>query len=206
MVGLFSFITGIDSSIFFAINGLHAGFADDIMMFISHKLVWIPFYILLAYLAIRKAGLINGILIILCVAAAAGIADWICASIIKPYVERIRPASLQNPWNHLVHIVNGYRSGGYGFPSCHAANSFVLATLFSLVFRHRTMTAVLFIWAFAVGYSRIYLGVHYPGDVLAGATIGSVIAYAIYKYVYLRVLDKKLVEKIFFHKKLSELK
>lgn len=206
MFSLFSFITGIDSSVFFAINGLHADFIDGVMMFISHKLVWIPFYMLLIFLAVKKAGIAYGLLIILCAVAAVGLTDWICASVIKPNVERLRPASLQNPLNHLVHIVNGYRSGGYGFPSCHAANSFALATIFSLMFRNRRMTAILFVWAFAVGYSRIYLGVHYPGDVLGGAVIGSMIAFAMYKYVYLTLLDRKLLERRLFHKKLSELK
>ena len=74
------------------------------------------------------------------------------------------------------------------------------------MFRNRRMTAILFVWAFAVGYSRIYLGVHYPGDVLGGAVIGSMIASAMYKYVYLTVLDRKLLERRLFHKKLSELK
>ena len=95
------------------------------------------------------------------------------------------PASVKSrqPVAAFVHIVNNYRGGNYGFPSCHAANSFCLAVYLSLCFRGKRAAVLLFTWAALVSYSRVYLGVHYPGDVIGGMFVGSVYA-VVFFYIY----------------------
>lgn len=96
------------------------------------------------------------------------------ASLIRPEVARLRPSNLENPLSEMVHIVNGYRGGSYGFPSCHAANTFGLAFFVVYLFRSRLLSTFILVWALVTCYSRAYLGVHYPGDLLAGAVLGFV--------------------------------
>lgn len=83
------------------------------------------------------------------------------------------PSNPANPLSEMVHIVGGYRGGSYGFPSCHAANSFALASFLTLLFANRKLSLFIFAWAVLNSYSRVYLGVHYPGDLLVGAIIGT---------------------------------
>lgn len=106
--------------------------------------------------------------------------DWlntidtqVCATLIRPEVCRLRPSNPANPLSEMVHIVGGYRGGSYGFPSCHAANSFALASFLILLFANRKLSLFIFAWAVLNSYSRVYLGVHYPGDLLVGAIIGT---------------------------------
>lgn len=96
-----------------------------------------------------------------------------CATLIRPEVCRLRPSNPSNPLSEMVHIVGGYRGGSYGFPSCHAANSFALASFLTLLFANRKLSLFIFAWAVLNSYSRLYLGVHYPGDLLVGAIIGT---------------------------------
>lgn len=100
------------------------------------------------------------------------LADQVCSSLIRPVVARLRPANLENPIVDMVYIVNGYRGGSYGFPSCHAANSFGLALYVVFTFRKRWLSLFIIAWAVLNCYTRIYLGVHYPGDLLVGGIIG----------------------------------
>lgn len=83
------------------------------------------------------------------------------------------PLQSRNPLSEMVHIVWGYRGGSYGFPSCHAANSFALASFLILLFANRKLSLFIFAWAVLNSYSRVYLGVHHPGDLLVGAIIGT---------------------------------
>lgn len=94
-------------------------------------------------------------------------------TLIRPEVCRLRPSNPENPLSEMVHIVGGYRGGSYGFPSCHAANSFALASFLTLLFANRKLSLFIFAWAVLNSYSRVYLGVHYPGDLLVGAIIGT---------------------------------
>ena len=110
-----------------------------------------------------------------CLAAIAltiTFADQVCAGLIRPVVERLRPANPENPISDLVHVVNNYRGGRYGFPSCHASNSFGLAFFLVFLFRKQWLSLFILLWATLNCYTRIYLGVHYPGDLIVGAVIG----------------------------------
>lgn len=165
-----------DSHALLMLNNMHTQVLDMIMFAVSDKWIWVPFYALLALLMFRQCTWRRAALALLLIALTVAATDQSCATLIRPAIGRLRPTSPDNPLSALVHTVNGYRGGRYGFPSCHAANTFALATFLSLYFRRRVATATLFAWAATVSYSRIYLGVHYPGDVLCGMAIGTVYA------------------------------
>lgn len=178
---MIEFLSEIDARLLLAINGFHTPALDQFMFLLSAKLVWIPFYILLMVISIHRYGWRGGLFIILGIALAVTIADQTCGSLIRPLVERMRPSNPNNPLSSMVHLVNNYHGGRYGFPSCHAANTVAVATFLSLVYRRRRIIIFsLALWAAMNCYSRMYLGVHYPGDILVGAIIGYIVGYAIY--------------------------
>lgn len=137
------------------------------------KWIWVPFYISLLVAIYLAYGWRTMLLMGVMTTLAITLSDQVCASLIRPLVERMRPSNINNPLSDFVHIVEDYRSGRYGFPSSHAANTFALAALTSLLFRRWKYTIFIYLWALIICYSRIYLGVHYPGDIIVGLIIGS---------------------------------
>ena len=182
---MIDWLNTIDTQVFLALNGLHAPYFDVFMKLFTGKWIWVPMYaavlfaVVLMYFTnldmnvMTLAGLSLGIGMLVCVALAITIADQVCATLIRPEVCRLRPSNPANPLSEMVHIVGGYRGGSYGFPSCHAANSFALASFLILLFANRKLSLFIFAWAVLNSYSRVYLGVHYPGDLLVGAIIGT---------------------------------
>lgn len=165
-------ILELDREIFLELNSsFHNPWLDQLMMFLSTTTAWIPLYLFLLYLLIKNYGKRTW-LILLAVALTILLADQITSSIMKPFFERLRP-SHEPSLAERVYIVNQYRGGKFGFASSHAANTFGIATLMWLVLKvYRPWIALLFLWVVGVGYTRIYLGVHYPGDILAGFFVG----------------------------------
>lgn len=170
----------LDTQAFLALNSLRWDVLDGFVAGFSGRWIWAAMYMVIAWMMLRRYGWRNGLIFIAVTAMAVGCADYVCASVVRPLVQRLRPANPDNPISAMVHIVDGYRGGSYGFPSCHAANTFCLAVITSLLIRRRAYTAFIFTWAVFQCWSRIYLGVHYPGDLLVGALVGSAIALAAY--------------------------
>ena len=179
-------LIAFDTKVFLCLNGLHSPVWDKIMWYISGKLEWLPLYlILLGYIIYRYRW--HSIVILIAISIAITLADQLSVLVFKETIQRLRPT--HNPdIGHLVHVVNDYRGGSFGFVSNHAANSFVLASFLSLLFRKNYLTLFLLIWAGLVSYSRIYLGVHYPGDILGGAIFGSLIGWLTYQ-LYIKTID-----------------
>ena len=174
-LSILSMLDEADEAVFLALHHLVRSEAmDSFMWLMSDKLIWVPMYIALSWWIIVRFGWKRGGAVILAISLAALCADQTCSRLLRPLVERLRPANPDNPLSGFVYIVNEYRGGAYGFPSCHAANTFMLATFISLLARNRFLIGWMFVWAVLNCLSRIYLGVHYPGDILYGAIIGSV--------------------------------
>ena len=181
----------IDTELLLAINGCHAPWADQLMWIISAKATWIPLYLLLiALLVWRYRQPATGrmkwlnklpacVVMIVAIAAAVGLADFVASGILKEWVARPRPTRVPE-LEGVLHLVNGYKSGRYGFVSSHAANTMACALLFSLIWRNKVATIGLMIWVAANCYSRMYLGVHYPLDIIGGLLVGSLMALAGY--------------------------
>ena len=177
----------IDTEILLAINGWHAPWADQLMWIISAKATWIPLYLLLIGLLVwryRKPAMTNVkwlqkvpacVVMIVAIGLAVGAADFIASGILKDWVARPRPSRVPE-LEGMLHLVNGYKSGQYGFVSSHAANTMAVALLFSLIWRNKIANCGLMLWVAANCYSRMYLGVHYPTDILGGLIVGSLVA------------------------------
>ena len=152
---------------------------DQIMYAISGKLIWIPFYVCILWLIYSRLGVRKLVLFALVVPLLILCADQ-TATLAKEYLPKSRPTHFE-PIMADVHTVNGYVGGPYGTVSSHAANCFGLALLSSLLLRRRWFTIMMFCWAVGVSYSRIYLGVHYPMDILFGTAEGLLWAYVWYR-------------------------
>ena len=158
------------------------------MSAVSGVVIWVPLYVaILIWIGIRYKK--KFLLILPFIILAATTADFSSVHLFKNVFHRLRPChdpSLQG----MVHLVDCYCGGLYGFVSSHASNSFNVAILSLLIIRKRWFTVFIIIWAIVIGYSRIYLGVHYPGDVLCGSLLGALIGWSAYKLF--RLTERKL--------------
>lgn len=184
-----------DKKLLLFLNSFHYPVMDEIMWWISETFTWLPFYILLVALVIYHYRW-RALPLILLIAVLITMSDFIASGILKPLVQRLRP-SHDPEIKDLLHIVNGYRGGSYGFVSSHACNVFALAFYFYFTVNGKIpwLKYIMFPWAVIVSYSRIYLGVHYPGDIIVPFILSFPIAYTVMK-LYILLVRKYFKEEV----------
>lgn len=187
------FFIDIDSQLFLFLNGLHADWLDPIMIAITKMWVWLPIYLFLVYLTIKQYGK-RCWMIFLAVGLVVLCSDQLSAHVCKPVFQRLRPC-YNIDFQELIYLPKGMAGGRYGFVSSHAANTFAIGTFLTAALRKNTKWIgwLLFMWAFLSSYSRIYIGYHYPGDILCGAVLGILIGLIIWKLF--QILEKRLEKK-----------
>lgn len=177
-----------DTELFVYLNSLHTPGFDNVMWYISGKLTWIPLYAIILFFVFKQYRW-KGFAVVAFVGLLVAMTDLSSVHLFKNIFQRFRPT--HNPdLADFVHTVNNYRGGKYGFVSSHATNTLGLAVFTSLLFKTRFFTVWMIAWALIVSYSRIYLGVHYPGDILCGALLGVACGFIAYKLLV--VTFKKL--------------
>lgn len=174
-----------DLGILHFFNGSNSLFYDTLVQVLTSGFTWIPLFLALFYLVIKnnetmvQIGLAIGCAV-LCVVLSGGIDDMI----VKPLVARLRP-TVDPHVKFTIDIVNGITEAKqFSFFSAHAANTFTIAAFFALLVRSRLLNAALFTWALLNGWTRLYLGVHYPSDVLIGILWGCVVAVLVYWFYF----------------------
>lgn len=192
MSAFLNWLNELDRSFFIFLNGHHQPWLDQVMWYVSKMQTWFPVYLLMLILLYRKIGLRNFFLAIGCVALLLFLTDFLAVHLVKNTVMRLRP-SHDPQIKDLVNLVadpngNLYRGGQFGFFSNHSSNHFGVVGLFIYLMKplRTSWIILLYAWVLLITYSRIYLGVHYPGDILAGALYGSIAALLvsrIYHYI-----------------------
>ena len=169
----------LDQQLTLFLNGSDSLFWDGVAQTATKTVTWLPLAVVLLYVIIRNNDIRNVLLIIVSMALCVLIADQVASGICKPFFARFRPA--QDPHiMYMVDIVDGYRGGRFGFFSSHASNTFALAVFVSLLIRHRALTLGLVSWALLNCWTRVYLGVHYVGDLFVGTCFGCIVGFVIY--------------------------
>ena len=180
-------IIQFDKQLLLMVNGSDSVFLDYVVLTLTNAKTWIPLYLSLFYVVVmtHKPNWRDILLILgaagLCVLLAGTVDD----SIVKPLVARWRPTH-DPEIGMLVDVVNDYRGGNYGFFSAHASNTFSIALFFSLLMRHRLFIIFMVTWSLTNCWTRLYLGVHYPGDITVGLLWGALVGYGVYR-LYCRI-------------------
>lgn len=176
-------LVDIDKQVMLALNGSDSLYMDGVMKIYTTTAVWIPVALVLLFIVLKNNTPRGILLAVSAIVLTIVATDQVSSHLIKPIVGRLRP-SHDPTFMHLIDTFNGYRSGSYSFTSSHACNSFGLFAIISLIIRNRTLSLSLLLWAVINCYSRVYLGVHFPGDILCGAIIGTMIGCIIYFIYY----------------------
>lgn len=189
----FSKIQDMDMQVLSLFNGSDNIMLDQMVQILTSGLTWIPLYVMLFFVVMRNNETMGQIALVVgsaifCVLFADGLVD----GIIKQLAERWRPSN-DPTFKYMVQVVDDIRLKGYSFCSAHAANTMSLAVFFSLLIRSKMLTITLVIWSLINCWTRLYLGVHYPSDILCGMIIGiivGILVYLLYYQIYLRISPK----------------
>ncbi len=197
LTDLLSMLKAMDTMVFLTVNSHHNAYFDSVMWLVSGKLIWVPMYVSLFFMLLKNYSYKVVFAILLAIGVVILFTDSFTAQVIRPWVCRLRPSNLDNPMSSMVHIVDGYRGGAYGFPSNHASNTWGLAFFITFLFRRYKLTFFFFLWALLVCYSRMYLGVHYFGDLLIGGLLALAGASTVF-YVFRKVSGDTRLQKVKF--------
>lgn len=161
-------------------NGSDSLFLDGCMKVYTSMIVWLPLALMLVYVLVKNNNIKDFFLLLIIIAGVIAITDTISSTICKPYFERWRPT--RDPvLMYIVDTVTETRGKDFGFTSSHASNSFGIAVFIMLLIKNRALSLSLLLWASMNAFTRIYLGVHYPGDILAGTLIGVLAGWGMYR-------------------------
>lgn len=183
----------MDTELFLLINQHYNPFFDSFFYLISQKTVWIPLYVALVYAVWRNYSWRGALMILVMFGIGMLFTDWANSHYLRPWIGRLRPSNPESPLADVVHLVNDRRGGGYGFPSCHSANIWLLTFVVMHWLRNHFVTVSMVVVSVLVCYSRVYLAFHYPGDILGGFVLASVVAFVL-AYLHKRYMLFKPVK------------
>lgn len=185
-------LIGFDQDLLLKLNGSDSLFWDGFMWLSTNMFTWIPLATVLLYVIFKNNPIKEALIILILLGVVITLADQIASGFCKPFFARFRPT--QDPeLMYQIDIVNGYRGGRYGFISSHAANTFGAAIFLTLIFKNASLAITLFFWAILNAFTRMYLGVHYPGDIFFGTMVGigvGILIYMIYKKLQQSLLKR----------------
>lgn len=164
----------LDTTLFYWINSVGSNSIFDFLLpLFRERWFWAPFYLFILVFTLQNFGRRKGMIVVLGLVLAVGLADYTSSTLIKKNVQRLRPCN--DPAVRALVVQRVSCGSGYSFTSSHAANHFAAAVFLSMVLGARIsrIGKGLLLWAAAIAYSQVYVGVHYPGDVLGGALLGS---------------------------------
>ncbi len=175
-------------------NGNGSLFLDNLVMMLTSGITWIPLYVVLFVLVMKNNETMTQIMLVVgCASLCILLADGVAEGVVKPLVGRLRPSN-DTIIKYTVDTVGNYRGSGFSFFSAHSANTMSLAVFFSLLVRDRIITVSMLLWSLLNGWTRLYLGVHYPGDVLCGFAWGAMagcLSYLVFFKVYFNISPKQ---------------